>query len=102
MATYTKLRTGEWGVRATAEVTTPRVEVVKKSGEVKTEAVGRLVWSGNGVWLYEIAKGGSEPRVAAARPATRRAWRPCGYPGCSREYCDECDGKGGRSDSWGF
>ena len=24
----------------------------------------------------------------------RAGWRPCGYPGCSPHYCDECDGKG--------
>lgn len=24
-----------------------------------------------------------------------RTWRPCGYPGCNRSHCDECDGSGG-------
>ena len=24
----------------------------------------------------------------------RHNWRPCGYPGCSQSYCDECDGRG--------
>lgn len=24
----------------------------------------------------------------------RKGWRPCGYPGCSPNYCDECDGDG--------
>lgn len=23
-----------------------------------------------------------------------RRWAPCGYPGCSPHYCDECDGEG--------
>lgn len=23
-------------------------------------------------------------------------WRPCGYPGCSPTYCDECNGEGYR------
>lgn len=38
---------------------------------------------------------------AAAKVARRANWRPCGYPGCSPSYCDECDGKGaGRRGDW--
>jgi hypothetical protein len=29
-------------------------------------------------------------------PTRRFGWRPCGYPGCSPNYCDECDGEGYR------
>jgi len=51
-ATYTKLKSGEWGVRATSEVKPgDRLNVVKKSGEAKTEVVDRVVWTGGGVWL---------------------------------------------------
>jgi carbamate kinase len=25
-----------------------------------------------------------------ARARVRRAWKPCGYPGCSPAHCDEC------------
>jgi hypothetical protein len=25
---------------------------------------------------------------------SNRSWAPCGYPGCSPSYCDECDGEG--------
>lgn len=28
------------------------------------------------------------------RRSGRRGWKPCGYPGCSPRYCDECDGAG--------
>jgi len=28
------------------------------------------------------------------RPARKSNWRPCGYPGCNPQFCDECDGKG--------
>lgn len=34
---------------------------------------------------YTPATGGSRPR---------RPFVPCGYPGCSSGYCDECDGRG--------
>lgn len=39
---------------------------------------------------------GTAPK-SPARPtgtARRPGWRPCGYPGCSPAYCDECDGRG--------
>ena len=31
---------------------------------------------------------------SSPRPTSRHPWRPCGYPGCSPSYCDECDGEG--------
>jgi len=31
---------------------------------------------------------------AYSAPRARRAWRPCGYPGCNRSHCDECEGQG--------
>lgn len=44
------------------------------------------------------------PDRAAIRSLNRRdSWRPCGYPGCSPAYCDECDGVGyraGRGGRW--
>jgi hypothetical protein len=55
-ASYTKLRSGEWGVRiqggTIAKGTT--VQVRKKSGEVRTETVACVVWSGKGVTLAAI------------------------------------------------
>jgi hypothetical protein len=45
----------------------------------------------------EALVGSSSPVKPAAAPAKRtvpRGWRPCGYPGCTPTYCDECDGKG--------
>jgi hypothetical protein len=40
---------------------------------------------------------GAGPKKAPASGggrSYRRSWRPCGYPGCSPSYCDECDGEG--------
>jgi hypothetical protein len=42
--------------------------------------------------------GGTAPKPS---PARRPGWHPCGYPGCSPHYCDECDGKGGGRRSYG-
>lgn len=61
--TYTKLRDESWGIRAEGTLTAgQRVQVRKKSGEVKTETIGRIVWSGNGVTLATIASGSGDAR----------------------------------------
>ena len=39
-----------------------------------------------------VAPTGGGPTYSA--PRARRAWRPCGYPGCNRAHCDECEGQG--------
>jgi hypothetical protein len=55
-ASYTKLKSGDWGIRAEGSLAQgDRVTVTKKSGETKTEVVGQVVWTGNGVTLCTIA-----------------------------------------------
>jgi len=50
--TYTKLKSGNWGVRSTeALITGQTITVTKKDGGTKTETVDKVVWSGNGVWI---------------------------------------------------
>jgi len=39
-------------------------------------------------------------RASRATGRVRAAWRPCGYPGCNSNYCDDCDGLGGGRDSF--
>lgn len=96
MVTWTKLKSGEWGLRATeALVEGATTTVAKKDGSTSTAVVGKLVWQGNGAFLYGTGpKPAAEQKAPAARPAARRNWRPCGYPGCCPSYCDECDGEG--------
>lgn len=67
MATYTKLKSGAWGVRVTS--TTPpkssqRVTVAKKSGGTAVETITRVVWSGNGVHVCAIAAKQQKPKSA--------------------------------------
>jgi hypothetical protein len=77
MTTFTKLRTGSWGIKSTTPVAKgDRVEVQKKSGERQTVTVERIVWSGNGVWLCAIR---AEPKSGGRR----------GSHGGSYE-CEEC------------
>lgn len=61
-ATYTKLRTGEWGVKISG-VSTPvsftpnySVTVTKKDGTQKSERIAKIVWQGEGVAVCAITK----------------------------------------------
>lgn len=55
--TYTKLKSGDWGMRSNRALTPgTSVTVSKASGETKSETVGKLIWSGNGVHLYAMQR----------------------------------------------
>jgi hypothetical protein len=55
MVTYTKLKSGEWGIRAEGALKAGMTVVVsKKSGESRRETIGKVVFSGNGVSLATI------------------------------------------------
>jgi hypothetical protein len=75
-ATYTKLRTGAWGVKLTgcqADGFTPgyTIEVVKRDGSRKIERIDRVVWKGEGVMICAIA--------ATQRPARTSGYGGSGY-----------------------
>ena len=74
--TYTKLRSGAWGVRCTDRVGVgDTVTVTKRDGSVKTETIHTIVWKGDGVTLAALAPKGA----AAAAPARgRRTGCSCG------------------------
>jgi hypothetical protein len=74
--TYTKLRSGAWGVRCTDAVTVgDTVTVTKRDGSVKSETIATIVWRGDGVTLAAIAAKGT----ATAAPARgRRTGCACG------------------------
>jgi hypothetical protein len=82
MATYTKLKNGEWGIRVEGTVRKgDLVTVTKKSGQTKTETVAKVLWTGNGVCLCAIRRKASyETRQSFARSPARRS------SGC----CAEC------------
>ena len=93
-ATYTKLRSGEWGIRVRGEVRRgDKVTVVKKSGETKMETVAAVVWRGNGIPLCAVeghshghshSHGGRSSRRECAecgefiRSANQRCWETGG------------------------
>lgn len=100
-ATYTKLRTGNWGIRVegTAVTVGTSVTVRKASGETKVERVVAIVWQGNGITLCAI--GASERHAArigtystiGARNAERQ--RRTGWTGCQ---CGSIEGQPRKSD----
>lgn len=62
MGTFTKLRTGNWGVKLPGRARAGQeVMVQTRAGEQKRVVVGRVVWSGNDVSICTIA---SQARTA--------------------------------------
>lgn len=66
--TWTKLKNGTWGVRSTEALLEGMfVDVSRKDGTSKEVIIGRQVWCGNGVWVYEVP-----PKPVGASP--RELW----------------------------
>jgi hypothetical protein len=95
MATYAKLRSGNWGVRVEGEVTPGQVvTVTKKDGSTRTETIDRVVWSGNGVSLCTIKpttrSGGGYGRGGRYGDGGPRGHQPCYM--CGSYYCEGARG----------
>ena len=70
-ASYTKLRSGDWGIRVEGRVSVGQdVVVTKRDGSRQTATVERIVWSGEGVTLCSIRRaergGGGRSRQPVA------------------------------------
>jgi hypothetical protein len=102
-ATYTKLKSGAWGLRIVGSFRVQagdRVTVSKRDGSKKEETVGAVLWSGDGVVLCSIESTGSlrrdRPAAPAARPAVRKYRKGQDCPCCGSEpldaqlHCWEC------------
>lgn len=89
--TYTKLHSGEWGLRGHGLSSGTSVTVTKRDGSRKTETVGRILWTGqDGTQLATIGGSSHSHSRASSSPRTRRDGRyeceECGdyvYPGSS-------------------
>ena len=60
MASYTKLKSGGWGVKISYSTDLEpgdSVEVRKKSGEHKTEVIEKRIWHDEDVAIYTIRRG---------------------------------------------
>jgi hypothetical protein len=56
-ATYTKLKSGEWGLRIVGPAPSAGAEILvqKKDGSTKMEKIGKVVWEGDNVALATVA-----------------------------------------------
>lgn len=85
----------------------PSTLVTGKTFPVKEELKALGAWWDNaakGWWvpntrlqeaqLLVSNAGGTAERVSNPAARSPTGWRPCGYPGCSSNYCDECNGRG--------
>jgi hypothetical protein len=78
MNSYTKLKSGDWGVRCEGEVKPGQsVTVTKKDGSVKTEIIDAVLWSGDGKSLCSIK-----------RRAAKKNYPGQMCPGCGSEPLD--------------
>lgn len=66
---YTKLKSGNWGLRSDKELTVgSAVAVTKKGGGEKQETVGTKVWTDHKTaWLYAIESSGTSRSSSRGR-----------------------------------
>jgi hypothetical protein len=78
-ASYTKLRDGSWGLRVVGASPHAGATVVvrTRAGATKTETVGRVLWSGQGVHLASIQAGASRGTSSSYRGYSRARRTGC-------------------------
>jgi len=96
-ATYSKLKSGDWGIRVEGVVKPgATVTVVKKDGSTKSETVSRVLWTGNGISLCAIGASGNGRRSASSQQCDN-----CGYSRGHRDGCESAHGGMSYYDSHG-
>jgi hypothetical protein len=73
MVSFTKLKSGEWGLRGEGLVSGARVRVEKRDGSVTSAIVGRVLWSDGTVALATIDKPAPKPAPEPA-PVVVPSW----------------------------
>jgi hypothetical protein len=85
--TWTKLRSGEWGVRVSGRIAEgDQVEVARKDGTTSVETVRRVLWSGRNrdgrevslVSVRESSRTGRGPHTCTDRCYGSHPCRQCG------------------------
>lgn len=92
-ATYTKLKSGAWGVRVQGAVTAGQVvTVTKRDGSSRSEMIERVLWSGNNICLCAITSTQRQSRGPSwARDGG--AWTGCSMgcrDGAPNPHCRSC------------
>lgn len=95
---YKKLRDGSWGLIGPADLLRQhqRVTVTKRSGERKSETVGRVLWTGDGKAIATIARGGHGGGRRGGRGYVSGICGSCGHDedACADQdcVCRDCGG----------
>jgi hypothetical protein len=85
-ATWTKLKSGDWGVRLEGLGKPGQsVQVEKKAGGSSTVALDRLIWKGNGISLWSIRKSGGSGGGDSGWAVPKKY-----SSGPKKERCAEC------------
>lgn len=95
MNTYTKLKSGDWGVKGQVPAPTEggTVTVTKRDGTSKNEVIGKIVSTENGTWVAEIVRK-SFASAGAGAPSGARINVP--RMGGRRRGAYDCDHCGDR------
>lgn len=86
MASWTKLKSGDWGVTVSGVVKVgDSIEVKTKGGKVKTVTITRIVWSGGGKSICAVEQEAKQSR-------RNEGWRGNGCSACRAkgDWCDRC------------
>ena len=82
---YSKLKSGEWGIRGggSPPEAGARVTVTKRDGSEKEETLGQVVWTGSDqrsggmAWLATVERDGQQPRPQQQqREPQPGGWQP--------------------------
>lgn len=92
-ATFTKLKSGEWGIRVVGAARPGMtVTVSKKDGTTDTKTIGKVVWSGNGVTICTmggVSVSGGDRRYSSSRRKVRTCPH-CGGNDINQVDCGYC------------
>lgn len=79
-ATFTKLRSGDWGVKGTSLASGQAVTITKRDGSTSTVTIDRIIWTESDVSIASIK---------ADRPASTRSMKIIRTANCGTR-CQSC------------
>jgi hypothetical protein len=104
-ATYTKLRSGAWGVKVTTKqpVSIGKgdiVHVLRRNGEVRTETIDKVVWNDRTTYLCQIKQKPSTERQYTQPPPMEPPERTQEVKVLDTVLCSHCGQRVPSGDDW--
>ena len=88
-ATYTRLRTGAWGVRGTDLTAGAEVTITKRDGTTSDVTIDTIVWTDGTTSIATIIPTGFHTCAECGNRFGRRAYDMSGIPGWACARCDD-------------